>query len=45
MRDRAESMNVASQYPTIVNKLKNLGLEWSETLPLSPKASAISKQR
>lgn len=45
MRDRAESMNVSSQYPAIVNKLKGLALEWNETLPAAPKASTISKQR
>ncbi len=45
MRDRAESMNVSSQYPAIVNKLKGLALAWNETLPAAPKASTISKQR
>ncbi len=45
MRDRAESMNVASQYPAIVKKLKDLALEWNESLPVAPKASTISKQR
>ena len=45
MRDRAESMNVASQYPAITDKLKSLALEWNETLPAAPKASTISKQR
>ena len=45
MRDRAESMNVSSQYPAIVNKLKGLALEWNETLPAAPKASTISQQR
>lgn len=45
MRDKAESMNVANQYPAIVNKLKGLALEWNETLPAAPKASTKSKQR
>ncbi|WP_158972758.1 sulfatase-like hydrolase/transferase [Paraglaciecola sp. L3A3] len=45
MTDRAESMNVADQYPRIVNKLKNLALEWDKTLPTAPPKSALSQQR
>jgi N-acetylgalactosamine-6-sulfatase len=45
MTDRAESMNVANQYPDIVNNLKTLAINWEKTLPLSPTQSTLSKQR
>jgi len=45
MTDRAESMNVASQYPDIVNNLKTLAVNWEKTLPTVPVASTFSKQR
>jgi len=38
-------MNVASQYPVIVKKLKGLVIAWNETLPASPKPSTFSKLR
>lgn len=45
MTDRAESMNVANQYPDIVNKLKKLVVNWEKTLPVTPVASTFSQQR
>ncbi|OUS72880.1 hypothetical protein B5G52_06750 [Pseudoalteromonas sp. A601] len=45
MRDRAETMNVASQYPAIVKKLTGLAIAWNETLPTSPKPSTFSELR
>ena len=45
MTDRAESMNVAAQYPAIVKRLKGLTIAWDKTLPTAPPKSALSKQR
>lgn len=45
MTDRAESMNVAKQYPDLVNHLKGLIINWDKTLPTAPAESTLSKAR
>lgn len=45
MRDRAETMNVASQYPDLVKRLKARVLEWKKTLPVKPAAHTVSAKR
>ncbi|MGJ8561373.1 MAG: sulfatase-like hydrolase/transferase [Litorimonas sp.] len=45
MRDRAETMNVAADYPEMVARMKALALEWKATLPEIPPANAVSPAR
>ncbi len=45
MTDRAESMDVANNYPDMVKRLTKLALDWQATLPNTPKVSALSKYR
>jgi N-acetylgalactosamine-6-sulfatase len=45
MRDRAETMNLASKYPTQVKRLTALALDWKATLPEQPSAHATSANR
>lgn len=45
MRDRAETMDLASQYPERVKRLSALAIEWKKTLPEQPSPSATSKSR
>lgn len=45
MRDRAETMNIASQYPDHVKRLTTLALDWKKTLPEQPPINATSKDR
>ncbi len=45
MRDRAETMNLASSYPDKVGRLKTLALAWKASLPIEPAAHTLSKNR
>ena len=45
MRDRAETMNIANQYPDMVQRLKALAIEWKATLPTKPAAHTLSPSR
>lgn len=45
MRDRAETMNLASENPELVSRMKALAVEWKKTLPEQPKASTTSENR
>ncbi|MEM6411706.1 MAG: sulfatase/phosphatase domain-containing protein, partial [Pseudomonadota bacterium] len=43
--DEGETQNIASQYPERVETLRQLALDWHETLPVSPTTEAISTMR
>jgi len=41
--DRAESENLADQYPEVVSRLTAMALKWKSTLPATPDPACISK--
>jgi N-acetylgalactosamine-6-sulfatase len=42
--DRAESENLADQYPEVVARLQKLAFEWNDTLPKEPDPACISTE-
>lgn len=45
MRDRAETMNVADQYPDLVKRMRSLAIAWKLTLPTEPLVHTLSSKR